>query len=71
MPPQIPMWVLGYTAAAGFGLAVLLWRIWIVTPPLEFTLLTTYGYCWLVVTSLNWVARRVGDGPMLRLGLVQ
>lgn len=71
MPPHIPTWVLGYTAAAGFGFAVLLYRIVTATPPLEFTLLASYGYLWLVVTSLDTVAQWVGDGPVLRVELVQ
>jgi len=64
MSPQIPTWVLGYTAAAGFGFAVLTWRIATVTPPLEFTLLASYGYLWLAFTFSNRVARRIDGEPL-------
>ncbi|WP_254841109.1 hypothetical protein [Natronomonas marina] len=67
MGPRVPAWLVGYGVLVGVGFAVLLWRVYTVAPPLEFTILAAYGYVWLAVSIATRVAQFVDGEDELAL----
>ena len=67
MSLDVPRWLLAYAAVAALGCAALLVRIWTAMPPLEFTLLASYGYVWLTAELANTIARRIEGEPIYHI----